>query len=150
MSDLPSLLPLQVNLLSCKFMGPAGYGSTSDAVQCIDFCLALKAHIISASWTTGTLPNPPLEEAGGRRQPQGAPRGQRTAPGVFQHAHDLNACLHPGMVLHSDHSLMIPQILAPPLPTVARTAEAGALLVLAAGNFGANMKQVGRCCGSVD
>lgn len=78
---IPTALPApalpQINLLSCKFMGPQGYGSTSDAVQCIDYCLQQRSHIISASWTTGTMPNPPLEEAGAHTQPAGTTSWQR-------------------------------------------------------------------------
>lgn len=72
-------------MLPCKFMSAAGWGKTSDAIQCMDWCLQQGAAIISASWTCGELGNPPLEEA------------------------------------------------------VARTRQAGALLVVAAGNQGADM-----------
>lgn len=87
---------MQINLLSCKFMGPAGYGSTSDAVQCIDYCLAQKAHVISASWTTGTLPNPPLEDAGGCAAGGPSPAYGRAAPGSFTMR--LHTSVHPGIL----------------------------------------------------
>lgn len=44
-------------------MDAKGWGQTSDAVQCLDWCRNQGAHIISASWTSGSLDNPPLEEA---------------------------------------------------------------------------------------
>lgn len=64
--------PAQINLLSCKFMSADGFGRTSDAVQCLDWCLGRGARIISASWTSGQLDNPPLEEAVARTEAAGA------------------------------------------------------------------------------
>lgn len=63
---------LQINLLSCKFMSGDGWGKTSDAIQCLDYCVQQGAQIISASWTSGQLDNPPLEEAVGRVEASGA------------------------------------------------------------------------------
>ncbi|EFN55753.1 hypothetical protein CHLNCDRAFT_134105 [Chlorella variabilis] len=65
-----------VRLLACKFMSDqarelSGYGYTSNAVACLDYCLARGADIISASWSAGTAPNPPLEEAVGRAERRG-------------------------------------------------------------------------------
>ena len=50
-------------MLSCKFMTAAGYGATSDAIQCMDYCLEQGAAVISASWTCFQDSNPPLREA---------------------------------------------------------------------------------------
>ncbi|PSC70283.1 Kinesin-related 11 [Micractinium conductrix] len=52
-----------VRLLPCKFISEQGFGYTSGAVACIDFCLASGADVISASWSAGSEPNPALEEA---------------------------------------------------------------------------------------
>lgn len=40
-----------------------GWGKTSDAIQCIDFCLKRGAAIISNSWDGGKDVNPPLQRA---------------------------------------------------------------------------------------
>eukprot|EP00887_Chlorella_sp_A99_P000115 scaffold16.g115.t1 len=53
----------QVSLLSCKFIGPDGYGLTSKAIACMDWCISQGAKVISASWTGGTTDNPPLQDA---------------------------------------------------------------------------------------
>lgn len=68
------LLPThpQINVLSCKFMSADGWGRTSDAIQCLDYCTQSGAKIISASWTSGQLDNPPLEEAVARTEAAGA------------------------------------------------------------------------------
>lgn len=56
---------------ACACCLPQGYGYTSNAVACLDYCLARGADIISASWSAGTAPNPPLEEAVGRAERRG-------------------------------------------------------------------------------
>jgi subtilisin family serine protease len=52
-------------------MHQQGYGYTSQAVACIDWCLGKQAAVISASWSAGTDPNQPLEDAVGRAEKQG-------------------------------------------------------------------------------
>ena len=59
-------------MLSCKFMTAAGYGATSDAIQCMDYCLEQGAAVISASWTCFQDSNPPLREAVERTHEAGA------------------------------------------------------------------------------
>ncbi|MBI4664613.1 MAG: S8 family serine peptidase [Verrucomicrobia bacterium] len=39
-----------VQIMACKFLSSSGYGSTSDAIQCIDYARAEGARIINASW----------------------------------------------------------------------------------------------------
>jgi hypothetical protein len=63
---------MQIDVLPCKFMSADGWGRTSDAVQCADWCLRQGATIISASWSCGEEGNPPLEEAVARIQQAGA------------------------------------------------------------------------------
>ena len=41
---------LQAKLLSCKFINARRYGLSSDAVECIHYCVNAGAKIISASW----------------------------------------------------------------------------------------------------
>ena len=109
-------------------------------------CVQQNASIISASWTSGVLDNPPLQEAGelwGRLSVGSLPcTGQSglvnataernlctiTAPAVCD-ASCPNSTVSPG---HHPS--------APP-PPVARTEEAGALMVVSAGNQGLNMKR---------
>lgn len=52
-----------VQVLSCRFIGTDGYGLTSTAITCIEYCTGNGAQIISASWTGGTTVNPPLQDA---------------------------------------------------------------------------------------
>ena len=40
----------QVQIMACKFIDRDGYGSTSDAIACIDFARTHGANIINASW----------------------------------------------------------------------------------------------------
>jgi len=52
----------KVQILSCKFLNGQGFGYTSDAVKCIDYCLSMGSDIISMSWSGGEA-NPALLEA---------------------------------------------------------------------------------------
>lgn len=67
----PPPAPPQINLLACRFMDAQGFGRTSDAVQCLDWCRAQGARVVSASWTSGSLGNRPLEEAVARTHQAG-------------------------------------------------------------------------------
>ena len=54
--------PVQVLLLACKFLNDEGFGYASDAINCIDYCISMKANIITNSWAGGE-PNPALRDA---------------------------------------------------------------------------------------
>lgn len=43
----------QVRLMACKFIGDDGFGSTSDAIQCIDYAVEHGARISNNSWGGG-------------------------------------------------------------------------------------------------
>ncbi len=43
----------QVRLMACKFLGAAGGGNTSDAIECVDYAVAKRAKILSNSWGGG-------------------------------------------------------------------------------------------------
>lgn len=63
-SPPPSLrLPPQVRILACKFMDAAGYGYTSDAIACINYCASKGARVINASWGGATTPNQAMIDA---------------------------------------------------------------------------------------
>ena len=53
----------KVQVLSCKFMTSGGWGLTSDAIQCVSWCTAKGANVISNSWSGGRYENPPLRDA---------------------------------------------------------------------------------------
>ena len=61
--------------------GPDGYGLTSKAITCLEYCARKGAKVISASWTGGTKANPPLEDAvraaGAGARPVCTPRAGR-------------------------------------------------------------------------
>ena len=40
----------QVKIMALKFMGSDGAGTTSDAIDCINYAIQKGAHIINASW----------------------------------------------------------------------------------------------------
>ncbi len=40
----------EVQLMALRFLGPRGYGTTSDAIRCIDYARANGAHILNNSW----------------------------------------------------------------------------------------------------
>lgn len=42
-----------VRLMACKFIGDLGFGSTSDAIECIDYAVAHGAKILNNSWGGG-------------------------------------------------------------------------------------------------
>ncbi len=42
-----------VRLMACRFIGDLGFGSTSDAIQCIDYAVAHGAKILNNSWGGG-------------------------------------------------------------------------------------------------
>jgi len=39
-----------ISLIACQFMDATGNGWVSDAIQCIDYCISNKAHVMSNSW----------------------------------------------------------------------------------------------------
>lgn len=43
----------KVRLMACKFIGDVGFGSTSDAIECIDYAVAHGAKILNNSWGGG-------------------------------------------------------------------------------------------------
>eukprot|EP00887_Chlorella_sp_A99_P008124 scaffold12.g8124.t1 len=61
-----------VKILACKFISAAGFGMTSKAITCIDYCLGKGSKVISASWTGGTAENPVLKDAVARAGAAGA------------------------------------------------------------------------------
>lgn len=61
---------MQVKVLSCKFLSDQGYGYTSSAIQCINYCLDNNVDVISNSWS-GDDDNPALFEAIKRSRDQG-------------------------------------------------------------------------------
>lgn len=40
----------KIQLMACRFLDSTGYGSTSDAIQCLDYARAKGAKVINASW----------------------------------------------------------------------------------------------------
>ena len=40
----------KVQLMACRFLDSTGYGSTSDAIQCLDYARSKGAKVINASW----------------------------------------------------------------------------------------------------
>jgi subtilisin family serine protease len=42
-----------VQLMGCKFLDADGFGSTSDAIECIDYAVSKKARIMNSSWGGG-------------------------------------------------------------------------------------------------
>ena len=51
-------------------MSDAGFGYTSDAVACVDYCLSMGAAVISNSWS-GAEDNPAMLEALKRARDKG-------------------------------------------------------------------------------
>ena len=132
---------MQIVVVSCKFMtnvyGEA-YGTTSNAIRCIDYCLAQKASVISASWTCGAGSNPPLQEAGACVRTRARARARActllSADSWGRARHSASPPLHTHTLERS----------SPPSPctdssAVQRTHAAGVLFVTAAGNQGANL-----------
>ena len=54
---------VQVNLLGCKFLDSTGTGWLSDAAECVDFCKAQGAQIISGSFGGWDAPTQTLRDA---------------------------------------------------------------------------------------
>ena len=45
----------QVRLMACKFLAADGFGTSDDAITCIDFAVRNGARVINASWAGGTF-----------------------------------------------------------------------------------------------
>ena len=99
---------LQINILPCKFMSADGWGKTSDAIQCMDWCLEQKAEIISASWSCGELSNPPLEEAGACSEEWWEKGGRRHAVSGVQRQRQTRPL---GIAIHTAFMLAAPPLL---------------------------------------
>lgn len=52
-----------ISLLACRFIDGSGYGYTSGAVTCIDYCLQNNARVIQNSWGGSASTNAAMEEA---------------------------------------------------------------------------------------
>ena len=52
-----------VSLLSCRFIDGTGFGYTSGAVTCVNYCVAQGARVIQNSWGGSARPNAALAEA---------------------------------------------------------------------------------------
>ncbi len=59
-----------VRLMALRFLGPEGRGRLSDAIRCLDYAVAMGAHITNHSWGTSAR-STALEEALGRAQEAG-------------------------------------------------------------------------------
>lgn len=136
---------MDIRLLVCRFIWDDGFGSISDALECLRLCKEEGAHVSSNSW--GGVPHssePPRRLAGGREA-----RREGRKSGSKRVQHRGAPCALADMSPVSFTCMHVPaQDLAPPVPPLPAGAiedglkeveKAGMLFVVASGNQGIDL-----------